>query len=226
MRYLAYFIFGFSCLCHAEIPKGVYQKTVFQENFSASKLDLSKWTLYKSSSVIEEGVLVGIEEKDGGHAAVHGVKDLAPFSDVEVSLRLKFEGSKSTNLAFNHKGFKESHAGHICRVVLTPTKATLKDGVTGNFRNDIFELIQSKKLDDATKEYLKTKQKDYKVNIAEHTWVEVTIRIKNDVMELWLDNKLVGDFQSEGIAHQGKNSFTLVTSKEAVHYDDVVIKVP
>ncbi len=206
------------------IPGNDYGKRVFADDFSAANLS-SKWKLYKSSSVIRDGVLVGIEQPGGGHAAVHSIK-LAPFSDVELNVDIKFEGSKMTNLTFNQTGFKESHAGHICRVVVSPTKIILRDGKTGNFKNEIFEMKKAGKLDAATKALLKTKQASFPVKLKASEWYSVTVRIKGDVMQAFIDGKLIGTLRSAGIAHATKDKIGLVAPRREMHFDNVVVKVP
>lgn len=201
-----------------------YTKQVFADDFSAPTLS-KKWRLYKSSSVIRDGVLVGIEQKDGGHAAVHSIK-LDPFSDVELNVDIRFEGSRSTNLTFNQNGFKESHAGHICRVIVSPKKITLRDGKTGNFKNEIFEARRSGQLDAATKALLKTKEASFPVKLKPGQWYPISIRIKGDVMQAFIDGKLIGSLRSEGIAHATKDKIGLVAPKQEMQFDNVVIKVP
>lgn len=209
------------------IPESHYNKTVFQDDFSEGSLNKKKWRLYKSSSVVKNEVLIGIEEKDGGHAAVHGTLGLDKFSDVEVKLDVRFEGSRSTNLAFNEKGFKGSHAGHICRVILSPKKVILRDGKTGNFSKEIYEKKKAVgKFDEATKKFLKTKETSFPLNLENSKWYQVTIRVKGDSMQLWIDDKFIGGFESEGIAHASKNNFAMVTPKQEVHYDNIRIKTP
>lgn len=215
-------------LAHAEnlqpISKATFKTQVFADDFSAPALS-KKWRLYKSSSVIRDGALVGIEQKDGGHAAVHSVT-LEPFSDVELRVDLKFEGSKATNLTFNENGFKGSHAGHVCRVVVSPTKVTLRDGKTGVFENKIHAMRQAKTMDAATAELLKTKEAVFPVKLKPGQWYSVSVRIKGDVMQAFIDGKLIGSLRSEGIAHATKNKIGLVTPKQEMHYDNVAIKVP
>jgi len=208
----------------APIPGNDYQKQVFADDFSAPALS-KQWKLYKSSSVIREGVLVGIEQKDGGHAAVHSIT-LEPFSDVELKVDIKFEGSKLTNLTFNQNGFKQSHAGHICRAVVTPTRIILRDGKTGVFKNEIHEKRQAGPLDAATKALLKTKEASFPVKLKQGEWYSVTVRIKGDVMQAFIDDKLVGSLRSEGIAHATKDKIGLVAPKQEMCFDNVVVKVP
>lgn len=206
------------------IPTTGYQTEVFFDDFSTPSLS-KKWKLYKSASVVRGGVLIGRELKGGGHAAVHSVQ-LNSFSDVELTVDLKFEGSRLTNLTFNDQGFNGSHAGHICRVVVSPTQITLRDGKTGTFKNEIFEKKKTGPLDDATRQLLKTKEAIFPVNLQRSVWHTVTVRIQGDLMQAFIDGQLAGSLFSEGIGHATKNKVALVTPKQEVHYDNMVINVP
>jgi len=209
----------------APLAGNEYQTQLFSDDFSADKLGKS-WALYKSSSIIKDGVLVGIEQQDGGHAAVHQLRT-APYSDVELTVDLKFEGSRSTNLTFNQHKFKGSHAGHICRVVVSPNKVTLRDGKTGVFNNEIFKKRRAKeKLTKAEQAILKRTQATFPVKLEEGKWYTVNVRIKGDLMQAFIDGKLVGSLRSEGIAHQTKDKIGIVTPKQSIHYDNVIVKVP
>jgi len=57
----------------AENPADYYTRTLFSDDFSGT--DFGKaWAHYKSSSVIKDGVLVGITAEDSDHSAVDYVK--------------------------------------------------------------------------------------------------------------------------------------------------------
>jgi hypothetical protein len=99
---------------------------------------------------------------------------------------------------------QELHAGHICRVVLTPTKLTLRDGKTGVFENSIHARRQEKRVDAATEELLKTKEASFPVKLVPGKWHSVSVRIKGDLMQAFIDGKLVGSLRSESIAHATK----------------------
>ncbi|HCO21647.1 MAG: hypothetical protein CME31_27805 [Gimesia sp.] len=207
------------------IPGDYYQKQLFTDDFSRRELGGS-WTLYKSSSVVKNGVLQGVELEGGGHAAVHQLLTKR-YSDVELTVDLKFAGSPSTNLTFNQHKFKGSHAGHLCRVVVSPTKVTLRDGKTGVFSNEIFKKRRSKeKLTAEEQTILKKTQADFSVKLDKEKWYTVTVRIKGDLMQAFIDGKLIGSLQSPGIAHATKDKIGLVTPKESIHYDNVIVKVP
>ncbi|MCA9017876.1 MAG: DUF1080 domain-containing protein [Planctomycetaceae bacterium] len=207
------------------IPADNYQKQLFTDDFSEPQLG-KQWTLYKSSSVIKDGVLQGVELKDGGHAAVHQLQT-EPYSDVELTVDLKFAGSPSTNLTFNQHKFKGSHAGHLCRVVVSPNKVTLRDGKTGVFNNEIFRKRQAKeKLTDEEQAILKRSEAVFPVKLEKDKWYTVTVRIKGDLMQAFIDGKLIGSLRSPGIAHATKDKIGLVTPKESIHYDNVKVRVP
>lgn len=208
----------------APISGSDYTKQVFADDFSSPVLS-KKWEMYKSSSVVRDGVLVGIEQKDGGHASVNSVS-LPAFGDVELNMDIQFAGSKTASLAFNQKGFDGSHAGHICRVAVTLTNIVLRDDKTGIFKNEIYEMVQAKTLDAATKELLKTKEANFPVKLEAGKWYSVSVRIKGDVMQAFIDGKLIGSLRSEGIAHATKDKIALVPPGREMNYDNVVIKMP
>lgn len=202
-----------------------YQQTLASDDFSESELG-KQWRLYKGSSVVKDGVLQGVELEGGGHAAVHQLKT-EPYSDVELSVDLKFEGSPYTNLTFNQHKFKGAHAGHLCRVVVSPTKVTLRDGKTGVFNNEIFKKRQNKeKLTEAEQEILERSQAVFPVKLKKGEWYTVTVRIKGDQMQAFIDGKLIGSLRSPGIAHPTKDMIGLVTPKQSIHYDNVKVRVP
>jgi len=46
---------------------------------------------------------------------------------------------RKLQLWFDDKDYKDSHAGHICNVSVSPASVAIGDAKTGNFRNDIYE---------------------------------------------------------------------------------------
>lgn len=207
------------------IPADDYGKQLFFDDFAELKPG-KQWNYYKSASVIKDGILQGVELKDGGHAAVHQLLT-EPYSDVELMLGLKFAGSPSTNLTFDQHKFKGSHAGHLCRVVVSPTKVTLRDGKTGVFNNEIFKKRRAKeKLTAEEQAILKRTQAVFPVKLEKDKWYAVTVRIKGDLMQAFIDGKLIGSLRSPGIAHATKDKIGLVTPKESIHYDNVSVRVP
>ena len=208
-----------------EIPADYYKKVIFKDDFSAKELG-KYWKSYKSESRVENGIMLGLMPKGEDHASVNSVVT-KPFSDVELSLRFKFAGSPKFKLAFNDSKCKTVHAGHICRVMFSMKDIVLMDGKTGLVKKEIFDKKKAGgKLDAATLKMLKTKQKRVKFKFEQGKWYQFAVRIKGDLMQLFIDDKFIAEFRSEGIAHATKNKPALVVDKQAMHIDDMLIKVP
>lgn len=213
-----------TALAENKIPSDVYKKVIFKDDFSGDKIG-KHWKFYKSESRVENGVLIGLMPKDADHNSVNQVI-LPPFSDVEVSMKFKFEGSPMFVVAFNDSKYKGAHAGHICRVIFKKNQITLRDGKTGNFKNEIWEKKKAGKLDSETEELLKTKSRNFKHSFESGKWYNLLVRIQKDTMQVLIDDKVVATFTSEGIAHTTKNKPALVVAKQAMHFDDLIIKTP
>jgi len=207
-----------------EISGNIYKNVIFKDDFSAEKLS-KDWKFYKSESKIVDGVLVGLMPEGADHNSVNSVV-VSPFSDVEVSLKFKFEGSPNFTVAFNDSKYKGSHAGHICRVAFKLDQITLQDGKTGVFNNEIYEKRKSGKMDKETSALLKTKSTRIKYSFEKSKWYDLVIRIKGDEMQVFIDGKVAGSFKSDGIAHATKNKPALVVAKQAMHFDNLVFKTP
>ena len=219
-------IVSLSSAALAEIPASYYSRPVFSDDFSSGEFSKS-WSHYKSGSVIKDGVLKGITPEGSDHSAVDIVK-IEPERDLEVSVKFRYtsDKAKSFNLWFDDRNYKESHAGHICNVNVSPTAVSIGDAKTGNFRNDIYEKKKATPptLTDADKEFLKTKNKTLPVTLSLQDWHTLVARTKGDEIEVSLDGKLVGGFKSDGIAHDTKTVISLTTNQIDVEYDDFAIK--
>ncbi len=208
------------------IPAEYYPRAVFSDDFSADGFG-KRWGHYKSSSVVKDGMLVGITAEDSDHPAVDNVK-IDPERDLEVSVKFRFvsDKAKSFNLWFDDKDYKGSHAGHICNVSVSPKSVSMADAKTGGFRNDIYE--KKKSTPDAVtqeeKDYVKSKTKNVPVTLSLQDWHTLVARTKADEIEVCLDGKFVGSFKSEGIGHETKTLISLTTNRVDVNYDDFSIK--
>ena len=102
----------------------------------------------------------------------------------------------------------------------------IADAKTGNFCNDIYEKSKAKPptLTAEDKAMLATKNKRFPVKLTLQDWHTLLIRTKADSIEVCLDGKAVGTFQSEGVGHDHKTLVSLTTNRVDVHYDDFSIK--
>ncbi len=202
-----------------------YTRLLFADDFSKDGFG-ERWGHYKSSSVVKDGVLVGITSPTSDHSAVDHIR-IEPERDLEVSVKFRYvsDKAKSFNLWFDDKNYKGSHAGHICSVTVSPTGVNIGDAKTGNFRNDIY--AQKKTPEGLTaeqKELLKTKNTRLPVKLTLQDWHTLVVRTHGDDIEVSLDGKKVGSFKSEGIAHDSKSLISLTTNPVDVEYDDFSIK--
>ena len=213
-------------LAFAEAPSGSYTRTIFADDFSGTGFG-PRWGHYKSGSVIKDGVLVGITPEGSDHPAVDSVK-FDPERDLEVSVKFRFvsDKAKSFNLWFDDKDYKESHAGHICNVSVSPTNVAVGDAKTGNFRNDIYEKKKAvpPTITDEDKKMLATKNKSFPVKLSLQDWHTLVAQTKGDEVTVSIDGKAVGSFKSEGVSHDHKTLVSLTTNQVDVNYDDFSLK--
>jgi hypothetical protein len=211
----------------AEIPGSAYTRTVFSDDFSGTAFG-PRWGHYKSGSVIKDGVLMGITPEGSDHPAVDSVV-IEPERDLEVSVKFRFasDQAKNFNVWFDDKGYKDTHAGHICNVSISPTFVVISDAKTGTFRNDIYERRKSPTgLTAEDKAFLATMTKSQPVKLTLQDWHTLAIRTKGDEIEVSLDGKIASSFKSPGVAHETKTLVSLTTNQVDVQYDDFSIKAP
>ena len=210
----------------AATPASYYSRVIFSDDFSGAGFG-PRWGHYKSGSVVKDGVLVGITPEGSDHNAVDSVK-FDPEKDLEVSVKFRFvsEKAKGFNVWFDDKDYKESHAGHICSVAVSPTNVAVGDAKTGNFRNDIYEKKKATPptLTEDDKKMLATKNKSFPVKVSLQDWHTLVAQTKGDEVSVSIDGKAVGTFKTEGVAHDHKTLVSLTTNQVDVQYDDFSIK--
>jgi len=203
-----------------------YPRVIFSDDFAAEGFGKA-WGHYKSSSVVKDGVLVGITAPESDHAAVDVIK-IAPETDLEVSVKFQFvsDQAKGFNVWLDDKEYKGSHAGHICSISVNPKAVVVADAKAGTFSNDIYarkKTVPPTLTDEDKANMLKwTKSVPNTVSLKE--WHTLTVRTQNDVVETSIDGKVVSSFQSPGVAHDHKTVVSLTTNRVDVIYDDFSIK--
>jgi len=200
-----------------------YSRELFADDFSGDGFG-PRWGHYKSGSVVRDGVLVGITPDGSDHAAVESIRfDGEQDLQVEVKFQFVSDKARSFNVWFDDKDYKGAHAGHICQVSISPTQVTMSDAKTGAFtlENDLYA---RKKLPDGLtsdeKKMLETKTKRVPMKLDLQKWYTLTARTRGNQIEVLIDGKQVGTFESEGVAHETKSLVSLTTNEVDVHYDD------
>jgi hypothetical protein len=205
---------------------GYYSRTIFTDDFSGNGFG-PRWGHYKSSSVVKDGVLIGITAPTSDHSAVGNIR-FPGERDLEVSVKFRFtsDKAKSFNVWFDDKDYKGSHAGHICQATIAPTSVNLADAKTGGFdlTGGLYERKKANQLTDAEKKMLATKAKRFPVKLSLNAWHTLVVRTKGDELSVIIDGKPVGSFQSPGIGHATKSLVSLTTNPVDVHYDDFSLK--
>jgi hypothetical protein len=212
-------------LALAQIPADYYPRSIFSDDFTGEGFG-KRWGHYKSGSVVKDGVLMGITPEGSDHNAVDSISFDAE-RDLEVSVKFNFvsDKAKGFNVWFDDKNYKGSHAGHICSVNISPTTVVVSDAKTGTFRNDIYDKKKTPGgLTAEDKAMLATKVKNFPVSLKLAEWHTLIVRTKADDVEVTIDGKAVGAFNSEGVGHDTKTLVSLTTNQVDVHYDDFSIK--
>jgi hypothetical protein len=145
---------------------------------------------------------------------------------VEVKFQFVSEQAKSFNVWFDDKDLKQSHAGHVCQVTVSPTQIVMSDAKTGAFtlENGLYDRKKANQLTEDEKAMLETKTKRAPVQLELKKWYTLTARTQEDQIEVLIDGKQVGTFQSPGVAHATKSLVSLTTNAVDVLYDDFSLK--
>jgi len=205
---------------------GDYTRIIFADDFSSNAFG-PRWGHYKSGSVVKDGMLVGVTPEGSDHSAVDNIK-FDGERDLEVSVKFRFtsDKAKSFNVWFDDKGYKGSHAGHICQATISPTGVNLADAKTGGFtlEGGLYARKKANQLTAEEKTMLATKGKRFPASVSLQDWHTLVVQTKGDELSVSIDGKTVGSFKSAGIAHDTKSLVSLTTNPVDVHYDDFSIK--
>lgn len=213
-------------LTAAACPAAEYGRVIFADDFASNSFG-PRWGHYKSSSVVKDGVLVGITAADSDHAAVDNIR-FDGERDLEVAVRFRFTSDKaqSFNVWFDDKNYKGSHAGHICQATISPKGVNLSDAKTGGFtlEGGLYERKKAKELTEADKKLLAGKAKWTNSPLSLGEWHTLVVRTAGDEMTAAIDGKPVASFSSPGIGHETKSLVSLTTNLVDIEYDDFSIK--
>lgn len=203
-----------------------YPRVIFSDDFSGEGFGKA-WGHYKSSSLVKDGVLVGITAPTSDHSAVDNIK-IEGERDLQVSVKFRFtsDKAKSFNVWFDDKNYKGSHAGHICQATISPTSVNLADAKTGGFdlSNGLYDRKKANQLTEDEKKMLATKQTRVAAKISLNDWHTLVVTTSGDTISVSIDGKEAGSFKSPGINHDTKSLISLTTNPVDVEYDDFSLK--
>jgi hypothetical protein len=203
-----------------------YPRVIFSDDFNAEGFG-KRWGHYKSSSIIKDGVLVGITAPTSDHSAVDNIR-IDGERDLEVSVKFRFtsDKAKSFNVWFDDKNYKGSHAGHICQATISPTSVNIADAKTGgfDFTGGLYDRKKANQLTEDEKKMLASKQTRIPTKVSLQEWHTLVVQTSGDELSVSIDGKSVGSFKSPGITHDTKSLISLTTNAVDVEYDDFSLK--
>jgi hypothetical protein len=184
------------------------------------RTELAPWKQNCQTFTVGDGVMKGSQTRTE-HGAVGAVH--AAFKDAVIEFKFRFEGATGINAVCDDKAYTGSHAGHICRVTLTPKLIRLGDDREGGMRNDIMEMRKDPQRKAEGDKLLVGRTQAFPTPIEPHRWYRLTMEIVGDEMRVSLDDKPVGYLKSPGIAHATKSDFHFTVSGKDALFDDVRI---
>jgi len=209
-------------VAHAQSPE-----SRFEDDFEGrDKLGPEYRTLLGDDTawIIRDGVLYSRQTRDD-HGAV--LKKPLNFDDLDLRFDFRFNGGQRFNVVIDDKNEKTVHAGHICRVSLSPKRIVVGDDKLGVMNLEVRKQRQSKNLSpDQQQELnaiLKRTQAVANVNLKKGTWYSLRVTIQNDVMTAYLDDKQIASLTSAGIDHPTKTQFGFTVMGETIDFDNLQV---
>ena len=193
-------------------------KMLLEDQFERDSL--GDWKVVIPTFEVRDGMLVSSQGRDD-HGAVGRV--YVPMQDVVMTFRFRLAGTQTFNVVFDDKNYRGSHAGHICRIAVTPRQIRLGDDKEGVMRNDIFEMRRDPAQKAAADKMIVDRGVAISATVEQQRWYEMTIEILGDQMQVSLDGKILGRLQSPGIAHPTKESVHFTVNGKEAQFDDVRI---
>lgn len=209
-------------------------KLIFQDNFNRNEARESEenlgngWTTNSKARAggnkqadLRNGTLHIYRHKTANHAV--SVRHNAEFKNGSVDLRFMLEDKRDTlGLNFADMQLKTVHAGHLFKVTIGISTLSITDLKTGTMASKIRAARKAGSLTPAQKKLLASKKRTFPLKLTTGKWYVLHVNISDRTVRVAIDNKEVGSFTSEGIAHPTKRMLRLSVPREAV-IDDLKI---
>ncbi len=193
---------------------------LFSDDFARAQPG-PKWETSQRAFAIVDGALKGGQLPTQHHPAIAGVE--LPFRDAVIEFRFRFEGATGISAVCDDRKFEGSHAGHICRVTITPKAIRLGDDKEGAMRPDIIGMRKDPARRAEAEKLLAGRSAAFPTTVSTGEWHRLDLEIVGDQMRASLDGRHIGSLKSPGIAHPTKSRFHFAISGRDVLLDDVKI---
>lgn len=206
---------------------------ILEDDFNRKEKDPSKEQIGNDWETNSRSRAKGVKQVDLVDGAMHitradvadhgvSVTHEVAFQDATIQVRFKL-GAKD-DLGINIADMKEKsvHAGHICMARIRPNRVEIVDLKAGRMKLENREKKLAGKLSAEDKKKIEKKSKFFNVDLDVDQWHQLDVRIVGKTMTVSIDDKKIGEFQSEGIAHLTKSRLRLAVGKTA-WVDDVKV---
>ncbi|MCB1124068.1 MAG: hypothetical protein KJT03_21135 [Verrucomicrobiae bacterium] len=196
-------------------------KRILSDDFSRPEVG-DTWAIIDKYSLfsIDGGVLMGAQKPDSPHGAVIRIQHA--FKDAVIDFDFRFDGSPSWNFVVDDMNCKDVHAGHICRLQVSPSSIKVQDDKTGVMNNRYFDLRADPKHQERLKPLFAEKMNTAALNLQTGKWYHMTVVIAGDRMDAYIDGKFVVGWKSEGFDHPTKTQFGFTVIKEGMAFDNLM----
>jgi hypothetical protein len=190
---------------------------IFSDDFERAELG-ERWKVSLRAFHIVDGVLHA-EQMRADHGAVGAIA--TPMRDGVVEFKFRLEGATSINAVWDDKNFTGSHAGHICRVAITPRAIRLGDDREGAMRPDIMAMRKDPARKAEGEKLLVGRGASFPTKIEQGRWYRLRAEIVGEELRVSLDGAPLGTLKSPGIAHPTKTHFHFTVNGQEALFDEV-----
>ena len=171
---------------------------------------------------IRDGVLIGKQTNDDHGAVMRKVVD---FDDLDVEFDFRFSGGTRFNFVIDDLHEKSVHAGHICRVSISPNQIFISDDKLGAMNLEVRAPAASPRLDrqqsESLQKLLSRTKASGAVKLEPHKWYKLRVQIQGDNMKASLDGELIAKLISPGIDHPTKTQFGMTVNGSTIDFDNL-----
>jgi len=200
---------------------------IFEDNFEGRQALGPRYgeaMSHGEAFTLVDGVLIAKQTRDDHGSVLRLEMD---FDDLDVEFDFRFSGGTRFNFVIDDKEEKSVHAGHICRVSISPRQLKVGDDKTGAMNLKVREQRKAESLTEeqqnALDELLARTESVAAIELEQGQWYQMRVRIVGDLMEAWIDGELVTSLRSPGIDHPTKTKFGMTVNGSTIDFDNLKV---